>query len=69
MRRAQRFLANGPRHVVVNQFVQACLASQMLRARPQPVARVPPADSKLSTLLVGHEPVVGLLLLVSANVA
>ena len=41
----------------------------MLRARTQPVARAPSADAQLSSLVVGHKPVVRLLLLRSADVA
>src|ERR1035437_9980768 len=41
----------------------------MLKTRAQPVARVPPAHPQLLSLVIGHKPVVRLLLLRSADVA
>jgi hypothetical protein len=41
----------------------------MLRPRAQPVTRVPPAHPQLLSLVIGHKPVVRLLLLRSADVA
>ena len=40
-----------------------------LDARTQPVARVPPAHPQFPSLVISHKPVVGLLLLRSADVA
>jgi len=56
-------------HEVVYQLVQAGLSAQMLRPRPEPVARVPPAHPQFSALVIGHKPVVRLLLFSSADVA
>lgn len=58
-----------PGHEFIHEFVQAGLAAQMLHPRPQPVARVPPAQAKLSSLLKRHKPMDRQLLLRCADVA
>jgi len=57
-----------PGHEFIYQFVQAGLPAQMLRPGTQPVPRAPSADTQLAALLRRHKPVVGLLLLRSADV-
>ena len=59
---------NVPRHEVVYQLMQTGLTAQMLRPGAHPVPRVPPADPDFSPMLVGHEPVVRLLLLSAADI-
>ena len=63
-----RFPGNHPRHEFIHQFVEARLPANP-RARAQPVPRVPPAHTQFPALFTGHEPVVGLLLLCSTDVA
>lgn len=60
--------SNVSRHEVVDKFVQAGLTAQMFRPGAHTVPRVPPADPHLSPMLIGHEPVVRLFLLSSADV-
>ncbi len=60
---------HGPCHEVVHQLVQAGLSAQMLRPWTRPVARVPAAYAQFPTLVIGHKPVVRLLLFRSADVA
>ena len=59
---------NVPRHEVVYQLMQTGLTAQMLRPGAHPIPRVPPADPDFSPMLVGHEPVVRLLLLSAADI-
>ena len=58
-----------PCHEVIHQFVKAGLSAQMLGPRTQPVAREPSAYAQLSSLFVGHKPMVRLLLFRCADVA
>src|ERR1035441_10393906 len=49
--------------------MKAGLSAQVLGAWAQPVARAPSAQAQLSSLFIGHKPVVGLLLFRCADVA
>jgi hypothetical protein len=58
-----------PGYEIIDQLMQAGLTAEMLGPWTQPVARIQPAHPQLSALVIGHIPVVGLLLLGSADVA
>ena len=57
------------RHEVVDQLVKAGLPAQVLRTCAHASLRAPPTDAEFRSVLVGHKPVVGLLLVSSADVA
>jgi len=65
----RRTRADGLCHKLIEQLVQAGLPAEVLRARAQTIARTPSTHSQLASLVVGYEPVVGLFLFTTADVA
>lgn len=54
---------------MADQLVSTGLSAEMLRPGGQQVERVPPANAQLSGLFIRYKPMVGLVLLRSADIA
>lgn len=61
--------SDGARHEVIDELVEAGLPAEMLGLQARTSLRVPATDPKFLPMFIGDEPVVGLLLVSTTDVA